>query len=142
MKTSENGISLIKRWEQFRKFPYQDSAGVWTQGYGHTRTTTINSKPINESQATQLLKSDLEQVEAFINAYFNLKQCQFDALASFLFNLGVNSLRNTHLHELLLSNPESKNIADEWIEFRNAGGEYLRGLMRRRIDEISMYYSW
>ena len=36
MKTSVRGIALIKKWEGLELEAYQDIAGVWTIGYGHT----------------------------------------------------------------------------------------------------------
>ena len=141
MTISDHGIYLIKKWEQFRSLPYRDSVGVFTIGYGHTRNVTANTPEITIQQAEAWLKSDVSTAESFINKTFlNLRQCQFDSLCSLLFNVG--SIADTKLYTLLLNSPDDKHIAGEWIEFRNAGGEYLRGLMRRRIDEISLYYSW
>ena len=37
MKTSQQGIDLIKKWESFQPLPYKCAAGVWTIGYGHTK---------------------------------------------------------------------------------------------------------
>ena len=143
MKISSQGINLIKKWEQFSAVPYQDSAGVWTIGYGHTRTATRNMTSINQSQAVVLLKQDLMVAETSVDMHFKgLRQCQFDALTSLLFNIGYPKFTNTKTAELIRTNPDSKYIAGEWIEFRNSGGKYLRGLMRRRIDEIALYYNW
>ena len=37
MKTSKEGISLIKKFEGCELKAYQCSANVWTIGYGHTQ---------------------------------------------------------------------------------------------------------
>ena len=34
--TSQQGIDRIKKFESCRLTAYQDAAGVWTIGYGHT----------------------------------------------------------------------------------------------------------
>ena len=141
MKTSNAGISLIERWELFLSEPYQDAIGVWTIGFGHTRDVTENTLPITIEQARELLKQDVWYVEGFINNNLNLKQCQFDALVSLLFNIGTG-IKSTHLYHYLETDPDSRRVADEWIEFRKAGGKYLRGLLRRRLDELLLYYSW
>ena len=141
MKTETKGIELIKKWEEFISEPYQDAVGVWTIGFGHTKNVSEHTNPITLDQAIDYLKQDLWFVERFINANFDLKQCQFDALSSFLFNIGTG-IKHTHLFHHLQTNPNSKHVADHWIEFRNAGGKYLRGLLRRRIDELALYYSW
>ena len=141
-QTSGDGFSLIKKWETFVGNAYQDSVGVWTIGYGHTRTAHSDAT-ISIDVAIILLKQDVSIVEAYINLHFKeLRQCQFDALVSLLYNIGTGSFLKTRLYAELKSNPDGKNVADEWIEFRNAGGKYLRGLMRRRIDELALYYSW
>lgn len=38
MNISKAGLDLIKEFEGLRLSAYQDSVGVWTIGYGHTRT--------------------------------------------------------------------------------------------------------
>ena len=140
-KTSKAGFSIIEKWEKFRPKVYQDAVGKWTIGYGHTRTAFKGMPDITLGQAAILLRSDVQIAEAYVNRHFkNLRQCQFDAVVSLIFN--IESLAGTHLFELLQTDPESKYVADEWIEFRNAGGKYLRGLMRRRLDELSLYFSW
>ena len=142
MKTSSAGIALIEKWEQFRAEPYRDTCGVFTQGFGHTRTVTANSQAITIKKARELLMQDIDIVEHYINSNFKLRQCQFDALVSLLFNIGTGKFSRTKLFKLLKENPDSKYISDEWIEFRNAGEKYLRGLLRRRLDELQLYYSW
>ena len=37
MKISKEGIALIKKFEGIELQAYQDSVGVWTIGYGHTK---------------------------------------------------------------------------------------------------------
>ena len=143
MKTTRDGFSIIEKWEQFRAEPYQDSVGVWTIGYGHTRTASREMGSVTKGMAITWLRQDVQFVEMYINHNFHdLRQCQFDALVSLLFNIGTKKFLSTNLAKLLKENPDSKHVADEWIEFRNAGGKYLRGLLRRRLDELSLYYSW
>lgn len=142
MKTSSAGIALIEKWEQFRAEPYRDTGGVLTQGFGHTRTVTANSQAITMKNARELLMQDIDIVEHYINSNFKLRQCQFDALVSLLFNIGTGKFSRIKLFKNLKEKPDSKYISDEWIEFRNAGEKYLRGLLRRRLDELQLYYSW
>ena len=116
---------------------------MWTIGYGHTHTATRNMQKITVDKAIILLKIDIYITESFVNYHFkNLRQCQFDALVSLLFNIGFGNFYGTNTKRLIENDPEDKYIAGQWIEFRNAGGKYLRGLMRRRLDELSLYYSW
>ncbi len=141
-QTSKDGFQIIEKWEQFRAEAYQDSTGVWTIGWGHTRTAQRGGV-IDRGNAIILLRQDVKMVETYVNGHFpNLRQCQFDALVSLLYNIGTKDFLKTRLSVKLKSEPDSKHVADEWIEFRNAGGKYLRGLMRRRLDELALYYNW
>jgi len=142
-KTSKAGYALIEKWEQFREKAYQDSKGVWTIGYGHTRTA-FPGATITRSDAIRLFKQDVEIVEHYINNHFpGLRQCQFDALVSLLFNIGADGdfLEKKTAH-YLKTDPDSRFVAYNWIEFSLSGGKYYRGLLRRRIDELGVYYDW
>jgi len=50
MKLSDAGLELSKRFEGVRLSAYQDSAGVWTIGYGHTGTAR-SGQTITQSEA-------------------------------------------------------------------------------------------
>jgi len=144
MKASQKAFNLLEKWEEFRANPYQDSKGVWTYAYGHTRTVQYNTPPITRYEAEQLLKQDVSIVEEWINIHFKkLRQCQFDALVSLLFNIGGdNEFLKTTTAQYLKTDPDSRFVAYNWIEFTLSGGVYQRGLLRRRIDELELYYSW
>ena len=89
MKISKNGIELIKKYEGCKLNAYLCPANVWTIGYGHTKNVKEGDK-ITQEMAEQLLVNDLQQFENAVNAYClrALTQNQFDALVSFVFNLG------------------------------------------------------
>jgi lysozyme len=53
--TSAAGIALIKRFEGCKLVAYQDVAGIWTIGYGHTRTAKAGMR-IGDPEADALLK--------------------------------------------------------------------------------------
>ena len=144
MKISQTGINLIKKWEQFRSKAYLCPAGVWTQGYGHTKTVTSTSLDIEEWQAEDLLKTDINVVEIQLKTIlsgFKLSQQQYDAIISFCFNLGAGAFKRSNAYGYMIKDINDKRIADSWLTFRNAGGKYLRGLMLRRLDELQLYYS-
>ncbi len=143
MTISENGINLIKKWESFKSTPYKCSAGVTTIGYGHTRTAKISMLPISEHTASVLLDQDIYFVEAHLKPLLKgitLSQQQYDAIVSFCFNLGVGAFQRSTAYNEILINPDGKRVADSWIQYRNAGGRFLRGLLLRRLDELTMYY--
>lgn len=142
MKTSENGINLIKGFEAFRSEPYQDSVGVWTIGYGHTIGVTKDTPPKTMEEATTDLQDDLMMAEGVINEYVTvpLSQNQFDALASFTFNLGTGSLhKSTLLKKLNVG--DYAGAADEFGKWVYAGGKVLNGLVIRRAKEKELFLS-
>lgn len=145
MKVSKDCINLIKKWESFRSNVYKCSAGKLTIGYGSTRNVTAITPPIKEWQAVKLLAVDIAIFEAQLIPVLKgikLRQCQYDAIVSFCFNLGVGAFKKSNAYTHMKQSPDRKQIADSWITFRNAGGKYLRGLMKRRIEELSLYYNW
>lgn len=143
MKISQKGIDLIKKWESFKAEAYLCPAGVWTQGYGHTRTVNKYSQIITERTAEEFLRVDLLIIEGGLSPLLKgitLSQQQYDAIVSFCFNLGVGAFQRSTAYNEILINPDGKRVADSWIQYRNAGGRFLRGLLLRRLDELTMYY--
>lgn len=63
MRTSERGIKLIKKYETLKLSAYQDAAGIWTIGYGHTNGVQRCDR-VNETGATEMLKEDLTWAES------------------------------------------------------------------------------
>lgn len=90
MKTSKDGIELIKRFEGCRLTAYKCPAGKPTIGYGHTEGVRMGQK-ITQAQADGFLRDDLAKFERAVMKYdrvYHWNQNQFDALVSFSFNLG------------------------------------------------------
>ncbi len=96
---SSTGLALTRSFEGLRLTAYQDSAGVWTIGYGHTGPEVHHSQCIGEIEAETLLRSDLAcAVRAVRKAVqVDLAQHQFDALVDFCFNVGRGSLLGSSL---------------------------------------------
>ncbi len=147
-KTGEKGINLIKSFEGFVGKPYKCPAGIPTIGYGATFYTdghkvTMNDSAINESQATDLLKSMLVSFEKYVDSYCvdTLNQNQFDALVSFCYNLGPANLKASTLLKKVNLNPNDPTIKDEFMKWNKAAGKVLAGLTRRREAEANLYFS-
>lgn len=142
MKTSERGIELIKAFEGLRLRSYQDSVGVWTIGYGHTRGVRQDMR-ITPQQAEEYLITDLSNTETFVMRNLDgehVNQCQFDALVSFTFNLGPGNLAKSTLLKKVKADPDDATIAGEFEKWCRAGGKYLKGLHRRRKAEAQLYF--
>ncbi len=113
MKTSSTGINFIKQFEGYKSVAYQDSVGVWTIGYGHTRNV-VKGQTITELQAVEFLKSDVSIVENALNKWgFKLNQHQFDALVSLFYNVGTGMISNFAAD--LKANPNSDLITNSTL---------------------------
>lgn len=143
MRTSENGIALIRRWEGLELESYQDIAGVWTIGYGHTETAGPNQK-ISEREAEELLKRDLEPRERAVSDLTSvpLNQNEFDALVSFVYNVGANAYRNSTARKRL-NRGDRVGAAEAltWFNKATIGGvlREVTGLKRRRAAEQALF---
>ena len=139
MKLSANGLNLIKQLEGLRLQAYQCSAGVWTIGYGHT-TGVLSGDIIDEAQAEVFLREDIVDPEDTVNRLVTvpLGQNQFDALTSFVFNLGSGNFRSSTLLRKLNAG-DYNGAADELLRWIHAGGKSLPGLVRRRDIERKLF---
>ena len=141
MRTSEKGIDLIKRHESLRLATYLCPAGVPTIGYGHTHGVKMGDR-ITAEQAERLLIGDLIVAETEVNRYgFDLTQNQFDALVSFVYNIGAGNFRSSTLLKRLKANPNDPDIANQFKRWVYGGGKVLPGLVRRRNDESKLYFT-
>lgn len=140
METSNKGIELIKRFEGLRLEAYRCPAKVWTIGYGHTRGVK-EGDIITHQQAHNFLSEDLRPVEKVVNREcIGINQNQFDALASFVFNIGETAFCRSTLLKCIKANPNNPNISNEFARWNKAGGMVLAGLLRRRRAEIELYF--
>jgi lysozyme len=139
MKTSQKGIDFIKRHEALRLNAYLDAVGVWTIGYGHTKTAK-KGMTITEAEAEKLLVDDLKTAENEINSHnLPLKQHQFDALASFVFNVGTGAFRTSTLLKRLKADVNHPDIINQFNRWMYGGGKVLSGLVKRRRQEADIY---
>jgi len=132
-------VSLIRQWEGLRLEAYQDPGGVWTIGYGHTHTT-YEGMVITGEEAEALLWEDISWVEVAINRNVTvpLTQNQYDALASWVYNLGETNLRRSTLLRKLNS-ADYDGAAKEFLRWNKMNGETLNGLTRRRESEYTLW---
>ena len=139
MQVSEKGLSLIKRWEGLRLRAYKCPAGVWTVGYGHTRGV-MQGMTVTESEADRLLREDVLPIERRLNALrINLRQGQFDALTSFIFNVGSTAFCSSTLLRKIMTDASDEAITAEFLRWNKAGGKVLPGLNARRKQEAALW---
>jgi lysozyme len=141
MKTSEKGIQLIKSSEGFRAEAYKCPAGVLTIGYGTTKGISAGMV-VTEDEATALLQEHVSGIEDQLNGLgLRLRQCQFDALVDFIYNLGFGALQRSGLLAMIRVNPDYINIPTEFRKWKIVSGKPSRGLISRREAEIRLYQS-
>ena len=111
METSSKGIELIKQHEGCRLRAYKCPAGVWTVGYGSTRGVNQWTE-ITRQEAEVRLREDLRTAERTVEKvrYLppRLAQCQFDALVSFVFNVGSGKFAPTTRPKKELAKPTNE----------------------------------
>ena len=87
---------------------------------------------ITKEQAEEFLMRDIETAENIVRVECpGLRQCQFDALVSFVFNVGGGNFRKSTLLKKIKANPDDNSIMDEFrggcmrkvlccLDYRNA----------------------
>lgn len=144
--TSPDGYALIKAHEGLRLAAYRDPVGIWTIGHGHTGDVQAGDV-ITAHQADVLLATDVAVAEAAVRRLVRvpLTQGQFDALVSFVFNLGEGRLADSTLL-ILLNGQNYAGAAREfgkWVKGRVKGRKVtLPGLVKRRAEERALFERW
>ncbi|CAK0764642.1 lysozyme [Gammaproteobacteria bacterium] len=141
LRISQDGIELIKRFEGLRLRVYKDVARLPTTGYGHLiKSGEHFAAGITEKQAEQMLVGDLVSAQDAVKKWVKvaLTQGQFDALVSFVFNVGEgNLMKSTLLRKL--NDGEVAGAAEELLKWDKAGGKVVEGLVRRRVAESKRF---
>jgi|SRR5882724_7045125 len=151
---SENGLRLLKEWEGSRSAMYRDSAGLPTIGVGHllTRSELTSGKILIKGQPTKyslglsdraildLLAQDVHPVELCVKIFMgvSLNQNQFDALVSFVFNVGKGAFQGSTLLKLL-NQGNYAAVPEQLRRWTRAGGQVIHGLEVRRENEIKLW---
>lgn len=139
MHTSQKGLDLIKSFEGLRLSAYKCPADVWTIGYG-TTAGVKQGQTITKERAEELLREDVRRFEDQVLRLVKmpLTQGQFDALTSFVYNLGAGNLSNSTLLRLLNAG-DYDGAAAQFERWNKAGGKVLAGLIRRRAAERALF---
>lgn len=140
MKTSRQGIELIKSFERLHLKAYRCPAGVLTIGWGHTGGVKAG-QVIDLAEAERMLAGDIAIAERCVDSDgLALGQNQFDALVSLVFNIGISAYRESTLRKTVIKDPDDPAIADEFGRWIYSRGKVLKGLVRRRKAECGLYF--
>ena len=137
MKTSQNGINKIKKYENLKLKAYKCSAGKPTIGYGHTKEVYMG-QTITKKKAEEFFREDLKGPERYVNEVnknkkYNLNQNQFDSLVSFTYNAGPKKLKT------LTQNRTKAQLPNGMKLYNKVGKKVIKGLVNRRQDEINLF---
>jgi lysozyme len=145
-RVSDEGLEHIREDEGFFARVYDDGVGNQTIGYGHVlQAGEAFAQGLTEPKARDLLVKDVSRIvnPALDRVKVPLTQNQVDALGSFIFNVGPGNFSRFILPALNAKNFEyvSAHMANFTRGTNQRTGELvaLRGLLRRRRDEVAQF---
>jgi len=151
MKVSSSFFSLLEYFEGFVSCPYKDSAGVPTIGIGTTRypdgtRVKMTDECVKHDKAIFYATNAIAGVEWAISSLgLNLTQNQFDALVSFVYNIGTGAFSGSTLLKKLKVNPNDLSIRQEFMKWTKVrvNGELTTSdwQVKRRTREANLYYN-
>lgn len=139
MQPSSAAGELINRSEGLRLVSYEDPAGIWTIGYGHTANVGPN-QTCTPFQAECWLRADMETAAKVIRSTVTvpLTQGMFDAITSWVFNLGALAWEHSScLREL--NEGDYRGCMQYMQLYNRGGGKVLAGLVSRRSAEAALF---
>ncbi len=155
LRTSQNGLRIIKAFEGQRLTGYLDPVGIPTIGYGHTEmaggpityTDGVTTEKvrvgarISLAEANRLKKRDVDLFEDALDPMLRgvtVAPHEWDALVSLMFNIGPRALaRSTVLRRLKAG--DRLGAANAFLMWNKAGGRVFAGLDRRRRSERALF---
>ncbi len=142
---NDAGKRLILYFESFRGTAYLDSGGVPTIGFGSTygldgQHITLSHPKISRSQAEYLFLRDVEATEATVRLLTHVPATdnEIAALTSLAYNIGTGNYRASTVRRML-NRGDYEGAADNFWQWRRAGGIILAGLVRRRAAEKALF---
>lgn len=145
MQTNKSGLDLIKEFEGFRSHAYKCPAGVWTIGYGSTRypdgAVVEPDDVVTQDEAHDLLVDTVIQYQRVIDrsVTVSLSQNEYDALISFVYNVGTGAFVSSTLLKLLNDGASKLMVARQFDRWNKGGGKVLPGLVKRRAAERALF---
>jgi lysozyme len=149
---------MIKHHEGVRYKPYKCPAKLWTIGVGHVLYPEQGKMPVDQrdkfalkiedfrvfskDEVDSILEKDLQRFIAGVLRYCpnNLNQNRMGALVSFAFNVGLGTLQRSTLRQKH-NRGDFEGVRQEFLKFTRGGGKVLPGLVKRRNDEIALYFT-
>lgn len=149
------GRDAIIAHEGFERFAYRDAKGLLTIGVGHLLTddelasevVRIGDRRVrwkdglSRDDVAELLDQDLDIAERAVERLApGLADNQFDALVSFVFNVGIDAFQKSTLLRCIREGRLSA-VPEQMKRWNRAGGRVVGGLVRRREAEAALWAS-
>lgn len=147
MKTSPDGLDLIKTFEGLRLTAYPDpgtGGEPWTIGYGTTSSAGVGKiakgMKITQVQAESMLVRSLAAYEFGVQRALKVapSQQQFDAMVSLAYNIGLTNFSRSSVVKYLNAGLVEK-AAGAFLLWNKAAGKVMPGLTRRRAAERDLF---
>jgi GH24 family phage-related lysozyme (muramidase) len=153
LSVSARGLTFLEAREGFVNYPYEDATGHCTIGFGtllHNGPCTSKDRQrwgtISLDEGRKLMRSSVDSVTSGLRRELGstpLRQHEFDALVSFVYNIGVGThtwgegfLGSAVYDDLTASPPRYSAVPDHFLTWTNDG------LLRpRRVLEGNLFRS-
>lgn len=137
-----NAKLMIKQWEgcELNAYPDPVSGGApWTIGFGSTGSNIVEGTIWTQNQADIDLENKINTLYDEISNLvdYDLDDCQYCALISFSYNLGIHALTESTLLKDL--NIDGYGNAKDFLPWCNAEGHKVEDLQERRIGEMLLF---
>ena len=137
MKINDLGLALIKSLEGCKLTAYKLKGETnYTIGYGHSDKNIKAGQTITQTEADNLLKSDLTKFENYVtkNTKFELNENQFSALVSYTYNRGYKGFK-----QLMENTSSIDKLADNMVTYWGSNKNYKDALISRRKKERLLF---
>lgn len=145
MQVNDETIELIKEFEGCRLTAYKDPVGIWTIGYGTTARAGLGIIPragmtITEAQAEHYLRLGVEKFAKEIRPYITqpINENEFGAFVSLAYNIGSGAFWKSSARRYF-NMGDKEEAAKRILLWNKAGGRVLKGLVRRREAEKTLF---
>lgn len=146
--TGARGLELIREYEEYHQYPYQDSSGQWRVGYGTKCQKGEYTAGVDEMLALELLRRSLASSETAVNNLLvkhsiRVTQEQFDALVSITHSLGTQWIDPEYRFCAYLINGYGKYSEAEVVNaiatWCHKGSTMVDELAQRRLREAYLF---
>lgn len=143
----DSNLNILKSFESCVLQAYQDTANVWTIGWGATYYSNYQKVKqgdvISQQQADELLKFHVNEFETsvryLLDGLYLPTKC-IDALVIFVYNCGTTALAKSTLFKRIKEDKTNLEVIEkEWLRWNKSGGKVLNGLTRRRKAEFEIF---